>query len=184
MAQGPVIRPFREADAAAVERLFVEVNRELAPQGQEAAFERYIALSLREEIGCIGAYYAAQRGGFWIARLEGWPEDRLAGMFGLEPAGPGAMELRRMYVARPARRGGIAWAMLARAEREARQAGAGRLVLSTSELQEAALGFYRAAGYRLVREAVVEAASNKTVGGGIRRYHFEKPLGAAPDRAR
>jgi putative acetyltransferase len=33
---------------------------------------------------------------------------------------------------------------------------------------------YRSAGYRLVREAIAGDASNKTVGGGIRRYYFEK----------
>jgi putative acetyltransferase len=49
-------------------------------------------------------------------------------------------------------------------------------VLSTSELQPAALELYRRAGYRLVQEVVAEQASNKTLGGGIRRFHFEKDL--------
>jgi putative acetyltransferase len=48
--------------------------------------------------------------------------------------------------------------------------------LSTSELQPAALELYRHAGYRLLNEAVAEQASNKTLGGGIRRYYFEKTL--------
>ena len=51
------------------------------------------------------------------------------------------------------------------------------LVLSTSELQaSAAVALYKSSGYRLVREEIAEAASNKTLGGGIRRYHFEKFL--------
>jgi putative acetyltransferase len=50
------------------------------------------------------------------------------------------------------------------------------LTLSTSELQQAALAFYRRSGFRLLREEVGAAQSNKTVGGGIRRYHFEKEL--------
>jgi putative acetyltransferase len=48
--------------------------------------------------------------------------------------------------------------------------------LSTSELQPAALELYQHAEYRLLNEAVAEQASNKTLGGGIRRYYFEKFL--------
>ena len=48
--------------------------------------------------------------------------------------------------------------------------------MSTSELQHAALALYRQAGYLLLREEVAETASNKTVGGGIRRYYFAKTL--------
>ena len=50
------------------------------------------------------------------------------------------------------------------------------MILSTAELQGEALGLYRGAGYRLVREEIAAASTNKTVGGGIRRYHFEKLL--------
>jgi ribosomal protein S18 acetylase RimI-like enzyme len=58
----------------------------------------------------------------------------------------------------------------------ARADGYGRLVLSTSELQQAALAFYRAAGYRLVREETAVAETNKTVGAGLRRFHFDKAV--------
>lgn len=97
-------------------------------------------------------------------------------MFGLEASASDAFELRRMYVAPSARRSGIARAMLDFAEVECRRQNARRLELSTSELQPAALGLYRRAGYRLVREIIAEQASNKTLGGGIRRYYFEKDL--------
>ena len=50
------------------------------------------------------------------------------------------------------------------------------LTLSTSELQQAALAFYRRSGYRLLREETAAAQTNKTVGGNIRRYYFEKAL--------
>jgi GNAT superfamily N-acetyltransferase len=97
-------------------------------------------------------------------------------MFGLEPGAPGSLELRRMYVEPAARRGGIASLMLRFAEDECRRRAAHTVELSTSELQPAAIELYRRAGYRLVREAVAIDASNKTIGGGIRRYHFEKAL--------
>jgi len=45
-----------------------------------------------------------------------------------------------------------------------------------SQLQSAAIELYRKAGCRLVREAIVADATNKTVGGGIRRFYFEKAL--------
>ena len=50
------------------------------------------------------------------------------------------------------------------------------MVLSTSELQSAAISLYRNTGYRLVREAIVAEASNKTIGGGIRRFYFVKDI--------
>ena len=51
-----------------------------------------------------------------------------------------------------------------------------RLELSTSELQEAALSFYRNSGYRLMREDFAQIGSNKTVGAGLRPFYFEKCL--------
>ena len=64
------------------------------------------------------------------------------------------------------------------AEAECRAAGYRALMLSTSEIQEAAIGLYRASGYRLVREEVATAESNKTVGSGVRRFHFIKEFAA------
>ena len=168
------IRPFADADQQAVRNLFVRINRELAPPEMREAFEAYIARSLAEEIGRIRAYYAERNGGFWVAED---PESGLVGMFGLESgAEEGTAELRRMYVDHQARRRGVARAMLRRAEEEAASAGHHRMILSTSELQGAALAFYRAAGYRAVREETAIASSNKTVGSGIRRFHFERRL--------
>ena len=168
-----LIRRYEDRDAGAVRQLFVRVNRLLAPAGMEAAFESYIDRALREEIGRIGAYYAGPGHGFWVAEDA---DGTVVGTFGLEPAGKDAVELRRMYVVPEARRQGIARAMLAEAERIAAGWGLARLVLSTAEIQEAALALYRGTGYRLVREEVAEAPSNRTVGAGLRRFHFEKLL--------
>jgi putative acetyltransferase len=97
-------------------------------------------------------------------------------MFGLEPSGDEAMELRRMYVDPDLRRRGIARQMRAFAEQECRRRNRSRMDLSTSELQNDALALYRDAGYTLQREEIAVEASNKTLGGGIRRYHFTKAL--------
>ena len=166
------IRRYRDGDAAGVRALFVRVNRLMAPPHLAEAFEGYIARSLTEEIDIIDAYYGARQGAFFVAQAGA----TLIGMFGLEAAGEGAMELRRMYVDPDARRQGIARRMLAFAEDEARRLGAREMVLSTSEIQKEALALYRNAGYRETREEIAADASNKTIGGGIRRFHFVKAL--------
>jgi putative acetyltransferase len=167
------IRPFSERDADQVRALFVAVNRLLSPPDLREAFEAYIEHSLVEEIDRIPAYYGERAGSFWVA-VKG---DRLVGMFGLERTSDGAMELRRMYVDPSARRQGIASLMLQSAENECLRQSISRLTLSTSEIQAAALALYKNAGYRLLGEKIANAASNKTVGSGIRRYYFEKSLG-------
>lgn len=60
------------------------------------------------------------------------------------------------------------------AEDECRRRKIFRLELSTSELQEAALAFYRNSGYRLMHEDLAQIGSNKTVGAGLRRFYFKK----------
>ena len=166
------IRAFAAEDADQVRELFIRVNRRLAPPELKEAFEGYIALSLREEIDRIADYYAEKDGGFWVA-VDG---SHVVGMFGLEPSSATAMELRRMYVDPDARRRGIARKMLREAEEECRRRNRPTLELSTSELQGDALSLYRSAGYLLDREEVAQSASNKTLGGGIRRYYFTKQL--------
>ena len=81
-----------------------------------------------------------------------------------------------MYVDPSTRRMGIARSMLDFAENESRSRNANKIELSTSELQPGAIEFYKDAGYQMMREFVVEQSSNKTIGAGIRRYYFEKPL--------
>lgn len=166
------IRAFSPLDAVPVRELFIRVNRLLAPAHLAEAFEKYITRSLVEEIDRIVDYYSSRDGGFWVAV----DDDEIVGMFGLEAVGGEAMELRRMYVAPGARRRGIGRDMLAFAERECRRRKRLELQLSTSELQQDALALYRHAGYEMVREEIADAASNKTLGGGVRRYHFIKRL--------
>lgn len=166
------IRRYADADHAAVRALFVRVNRPLAPAHLKDAFERYIARSLVEEIDRIPAYYGERRGSFWVATGQ----SEIVGMFGLERADQVTAELRRMYVDPDARRHGVGRSMLAFAEDVARRDECRLMVLSTSELQPAAIALYRNCGYRLVREGTIAEPSNKTVGGGIRRFYFEKEL--------
>jgi putative acetyltransferase len=164
---------FCETDAPEVRALFERVNRAFADAQTRQRFEDYIALAVREEIGRIADYYAPGTGSsFWVMR-EG---AALVGMFGLERVDVDTVELRRMYVSPDHRRRGLARLMLARAEAIAREQGYRRMELSTSEIQGAALALYEGAGYVRERELVAGDASNKTVGGGIRRFYFTKML--------
>src|SRR3954452_19757141 len=128
-------------------------------------FDVYVAIALRDEIERIPDYYGSAPGrGFWIVEDE---SGILLGIFGLEPAGEDAAELRRVEVSPEARRRGIARAMLAEAENLCIAAGFRRLVLSTSELQAAALALYRSVGYRLVHEGGAGAARRKKRGSRV-----------------
>jgi GNAT superfamily N-acetyltransferase len=166
------IRPFEDYDAPHVRELFINVNRLLSPPDMHEAFEAYIARSLTEEMDRVSAYYAEHGGSFWVAVRN----DKVVGMFGLESTDNNTFELRRMYVDPSARRTGIASMMLRFAEDQCRRSGGRRIELSTSELQPAAKSLYAHSKYRLMREVIAETANNKTIGGGIRRYYFEKQL--------
>ena len=167
-----LIRRYADSDLDPVRDLFTRVNRELAPAHLADAFESYIARSLADEIERIPAYYGERHGTFWVA-TDG---SGIVGMFGLERLDPTSAELRRMYVDPAARRRGVARQMLAFAEDFARRERCAVMLLSTSELQSAAISLYRNTGYRLVRTAIVAEPSNKTIGGGIRRFYFAKDL--------
>lgn len=166
------IRAYEEQDIAPVTALFTAVNRQLTPTDQEAEFERYIERSLVEEISQIPKYYALRKGGFWVA----YSGPSLVGMFGVEKLEDSVYELRRLYVDTGFRRQGIARILLEDAEEKSRALGAIDLALSTSELQKPAIKLYLNAGYELTSEEKVEKPSNKTIGGGIRRFHFRKRL--------
>ncbi|MCF8468311.1 MAG: GNAT family N-acetyltransferase [Sneathiella sp.] len=166
------VRPFRLSDQQNVRALFIRINRHLSRTHIDLPFDAYIKLTLAEEINRLYDYYSARNGGFWIARKK----DKLVGMFGLEKINDNDIELRRMYVDPGARRLGIARRMLSFAEQYSYRQGYVRLILSTSEIQQEAIALYKASGYRLERESIAEEISVKTVGSGLRRYHFSKTL--------
>ena len=74
-------------------------------------------------------------------------------------------KLGRLVVARDARRRGVGARLLAHAEREARAAGAERIVLNA---QTRARGVYRSSGYAERGETFIEA--------GIEHVRMERPL--------
>jgi putative acetyltransferase len=167
-----IIRRYRPSDQGAVIALFRECMWELAPPALGAQFQSYVERAILEELGRIEEYYfGGERQGFWVAE-----EQRMLGMVGIERHGEDAAELRRMAVAVASRRQGIGRKLLATAEAFCRDQGYRRMVLSTSELQDAAARLYESSGYRRVREERAAPASHKAVGAGLARYHYEKLL--------
>lgn len=168
-----IIRAYGDADYAQVVALFTSINRELAPSEMRELFEQYIQTSIDQEIGRLCDIFSeARRNAFWVVETG----DEIIGMFGIESRSQESTELRRMYLDARYRGRGIAQRMLQCAETRARELGFVKLVLSTAEVQKAAIGFYRKSGYHLVRTERAEAMSAKTVGSGLTRFHFEKAL--------
>ncbi len=175
---GRIIRRAEESDREAIINLFVTVNRRLAPPELAENFEAYIELCLEQEIRPFLSYYDPAIGnGLWVLIDCG----ELVGMYGLECVSPEEVELRRMYVDPDRRRGGCGRDLLRHAERSALAGSYRRLVLSTAELQKEAIALYKSEGFRLVRREEAQKETNKTIGGGIVRYHFEKDLAADAD---
>lgn len=170
------IRPFEPRDQEAVVRIFEEWNRAIAPPGGEARFEDYIQRTLAEEILRIPEYYQRRPGsGFWVGVLDG----AVVATIGIERLSDETAEVRRMYVDAPYRRRGFGSLLLAHGEAFSAAEGYRRIALSTSELQPAAKDLYEARGYRLARTVTAREQTNRTVGGGIRRFHYEKPVAEA-----
>jgi putative acetyltransferase len=168
-----VIRKYTGADYDQVRDLFIRINRELAPAAMRERFEAYIATAIGGELGQLQDVFAeAKRNAFWVVETDA----RIIGTFGIESHGQEITELRRMYLDSRYRGRGIAQRMLLHAEVRARELGFSKLILSTAEVQEAAMAFYRKMGCRLVRTELAEEMSTKTVGGGLTRYYFEKWL--------
>jgi putative acetyltransferase len=168
-----IIRAYEDADHAGVIDLFIRINRELAPPDMRERFEQYIQTSIDGEMSRLRDVFSeARRNAFWVVETG----DGIIGMFGIEGRGNECTELRRMYLDQRHRGRGIAQRMLRCAETRARELGFAKLVLSTAEVQEAAIAFYHKSGYSLVRTERADTMSTKTVGGGLTRFHFEKVL--------
>lgn len=167
------MRSYQASDYEAVAALWSAANRELAPPAMKEQFEHYIATALLDELGKLEEIFAPSlRNSFWVVEAE----ESVIGTFGIQACSEDTTELRRMYLDARHRGSGLATDMLAHAERHAVLNGFTSMVLSTAEIQEAALAFYRKHDYRLVRTEVADTVTTKTVGGGLTRYHFEKTL--------
>ena len=81
-----------------------------------------------------------------------------------------------MYLEKEYRGSGVAQRMLDFAQTSARTLGFTEMILSSAQIQEAAVSFYRKSGFRQIRSEVAEVMTTKQAGGGLIRFHFEKAL--------
>ena len=86
----------------------------------------------------------------------------------------GFAELKRMYVRPHARGRGVARAIVARLEEEARAHGIARLALETGDAQLAAIRFYEGAGF--TRCTAFGTYASMPPGATARCIFFEKPI--------
>ncbi|HYO18166.1 MAG TPA: GNAT family N-acetyltransferase [Dermatophilaceae bacterium] len=96
------------------------------------------------------ADFEAPTGHFLVGYVEGVPV-AMGGWrrLGVRPGlpSPNTAEIKRMYVAPPARQQGLSREVLAELEASARAAGIDWLVLETGQPQTSAVGLYRSSGY-------------------------------------
>jgi GNAT superfamily N-acetyltransferase len=168
-----IFRAYQVADYGPVAALWTRINRELAPPEMRELFEQYITTAINGELRHLqGVFAEAKRNDFWVVQAD----KGVVGTFGIESRSEDSTELRRMYLDRDFRSRGIAQRMLQRAEARAREFGFSKMILSTAEVQKAAIVFYGKNGYQLVRTELANTMSTKTVGAGLTRFHFEKLL--------
>jgi ribosomal protein S18 acetylase RimI-like enzyme len=143
------------ADAPEAAALLHEYALELTTQG--------IVLDEREGGAVSAAEMAPPHGAFFVVELDG----AAVACGGVRRLPGGAGEIKRMYVAPAARGLGVGRELLRRLEDEARALGCATARLDTGPRMSAALGLYRAAGYREIADynANPHAA-----------YWMEKPL--------
>jgi len=167
-----VIRRYQPSDYDQVGALWSRINRELAPTGMEELFEQYIATISGELVRLSEVFSEAKKNAFWVVDHQGG----IVGCFGIESHSETDTELRRMYLDREFRGAGVAKRMLECAEELARSLGFRKMLVSTAEIQIAAVRFYRRSGFRQVRVEVAQAMTAKQAGGGLTRFYFEKEL--------
>lgn len=123
--------PLASADARA---LIARLDAELTERYPDPE-DRHFGLTV-EQVG-------EGQGVFLVARRDGTP----VGCGALRRLDGATGELKRMYVAPEARRGGVGRAVLLELERHARSLGLRRLVLETGDRQVEALSLYLGAGF-------------------------------------
>lgn len=134
---GVRVRTYEQRDREQVWALHQEGLRDtgaLLPQNQP---------EWDEDVRQVEKVYLTEGSHFWVVEREG----RLIGMTAVHRMGPEMAELKRMRVASDWRRKGIGQLLLEVAEEFCRRQGYTRIVLDTTDRQEAARRLYERNGY-------------------------------------
>lgn len=122
----------------------------LIEQVQEEYVVRYGG---RDESPIDHTEFLAPQGAFFVGRLDGVPVVSGAWRRKSHVDFAGTMntaEIKRMYVAPPARGLGLARRMLAHLEATALEAGVEAMILETGEMQPEAISLYLSSGYQTI----------------------------------
>jgi GNAT superfamily N-acetyltransferase len=112
----------------------------------EEAVRRYIDHSLSDDLSDIPFNYRNRSGdNFWVAEQAG----QVRGMVGIQKRSEAEAELRRMSVARDARRQGIGGKLLETVEDFCREQGYSQIFLTTVSQLVPAISMYRKYGFQL-----------------------------------
>lgn len=124
------------------------------------------------ELYALATHFANRQGRLWVAeRADGL----ILGMIGMAPIADNGIELHKLYVAREARRLGLASQLLALVEDEARARGASFIALHTDSRFLQAHAFYERHGFaRLPGERTLDDLSSSI------EYRYRKDLTPAP----
>lgn len=125
----------RELISPLAQSLIASLNRELSAQYPEEGANHF---RLDPEEVSEG------RGAFLVVFID----SAAVGCGAVRLVDPQIAELKRMFIAIPARGKGIGRVLLLELEKEAMRLGASRLVLETGPRQHTALAMYKSAGFR------------------------------------
>ena len=144
------IRQFCPADGPSVRALFLH-GREDAAEGylnteaDREGFREFLDGAINHDLADIGRSYLERPGSnFWVAEHGG----ETAGCIGIYRRGEREAEVRRLAVARNARRMGVASQLMDTAEEFARAAGYARTTVWAANHMTAAMSFLSYRGYR------------------------------------
>lgn len=137
----PLIRVFEPGDQPAVIALVLPI--------QQDEFGVEITAEEQPDLIDIANYFQAAGGNFWVAEADG----ALVGTIGLKPFNAHSVALKKMFVDRAWRGGGLAAGLLDAALDWARVAGFRDVYLGTTDKMIAAHCFYEKYGFHRVEKA-------------------------------
>jgi len=120
---------------------------------EEVQAEYVVRYGTRDRTHMDPGEFEAPDGAFYLGYHDGRPVIMGGWRLRLDVSRLGsqrAVEVKRMYVAPTARRGGLARLMLAHLEATARTAGADVIILETGTAQPEAMALYESSGYQRV----------------------------------